>query len=210
MARKRKRNVTLAAAVGFDGKMALAVDTVPDPFEPAKRINVARNVVAPVEMMRKRKELDGSEVAACEKFRAIYDAARIGGARAIDYTKEPVDGGRIAQPLSVKAMAANAELAKIARVPGVGKDGFTLLVRIIGEERGLTSVAQQWAGSSGDARRVAGYVRLRFLEAVRALVSFWGATATGKRSPILASDETVTGPTTEWMVGRFGEMEPIR
>lgn len=209
MGRKRKRKVTLATAAGFDGKMSIAADAVPDPFEPTRKITVARNMTAPVDTLRRRRELDAAQVLACDRFRYLYDAARIGGARAVDYTREPVDGGTLAQPLSVEVMRANAELATISRVPGVGKEGFALLVRIIGEERGLLDVARQWGGNR-DARRVVGYVRLRFLEAVRALVDHWSITAIGRRAPIRASAEPVTGPSTEWTIGRFGDLEPVR
>lgn len=209
MGRKRNRKVSLAAAAGFDGKTAIGEDTVPDPFAPTRKITVTRNMVAPVDTLRKRRELNAAEVVACERFRDLYDSARIGGARAVDYTREPVDGGTLTQPLSVEVMRANAELAAICRVPGVGKEGFALLVRIVGEERGLMEVARQWGGGT-DARRVVGYVRLRFLEAVRALVDHWAIAAVGRRSPLRASAETVTGPSTEWRVGRFGDLEPVR
>lgn len=166
-----------------------------------------RRRLSPVLLMLHRGEITEGHVFACERFLAVVEAAELGGARAIDYTREPVDGGRVAQPLSPFAMAAGRELVDIAR--HVGKVGYAILTRIVVLEQGVTQVAEHWP-CPGDRKRREGYVKGRLVEAADVLIDHFGMLAEGKpRVRARASAEGHVGPVREWAVGKFGDLVEV-
>jgi len=207
---KKARTQIHKPGPGYEGRMVISAANVPDPYEPTKNVAVARNIAAPIDTMSARREINHVQRAACDWFRRLYDSASIGGARAIDYGREYVDGGRVAQPLSEAVLQAGRDLKMLMAWEGVGSNGYILLVRIIGEERGVVELAKTWPGS-GDQKRREGYVKGRFLEAVDAIVRERDMVAKGLgRAAIVADRETTTtGPATEWEVGRFGDWHPV-
>lgn len=195
---------------GYEGRMVISAANVEDPFEPTKKVEVARNIAAPIDTMTARREITHVQRSACDWFRRLYDNASIGGARAIDYSREYVDGGRVAQPLSEAVLQAGRDLKTLMAWQGVGPNGYILLVRIIGEERGVVEIAKTWPGT-GDQKRREGYVKGRFLEAVDAIVREREMVARrdGRATIVADRETTTTGPANEWEVGRFGDWHPV-
>lgn len=212
MRKRRKKRVSLAPSHGFDGRMIVADAVVEDPDrnDPGNRIKVRRNVFAPVEQLVAKGRLDAAGAAACRKYLDLYVRASIGGARAIDYGKVRVSGGRVADPLSEAALAAGMGLARLSYVPGVGPMGAALLRMIVGEEMTIAAVARSLYGGT-DRTRAEHHVRERFLEAVAALVDEWGIVAAGPvRARMRHAHETVTGPEPEWTVGKFRDLVEVK
>lgn len=179
---------------------------VPDPHVKGTTARVNRRL-SPVRLMHRRGEISEGHVRACEAFLEVVVAAEFGGAKAIDYRREPVDGGRIAEPLSPQALGAGRELVVIAR--HVGKIGYDILTRIVVYERGVTEVARHWP-CPGDQKRREGYIKGRLVEAADILVDHFGMIAKApSRARARASAEGHTGPAREWGVGRFGDLVEV-
>lgn len=213
--RRRKAKVSVAkVTAGFDGQFQAEVASVQDPHEPTNRIAVMVNTANPVARMRRDGRLDEAEVSAAELYLDLASRAQIGGAQAIDYAKPKVDGGKLGQPLSCGVMDAHRQLAEISRV--VGMVGTRLLDLIVVQERGPLHCARILYGRQPDGtpreptQGEERYITLRFREALREIVDHFGLVGrTGKRAPIRTSTDATTGPSTEWAVGRFGDMVPV-
>lgn len=208
MSRKRKvRTIRQVEKHGHDGLMQIAAADVADPFEPTKTVAVIRNVAAPVDNLFSRGRIDNAQFAAAQKFKRLYDLAAIGGARAIDYGREHVDGGRVEQ-ISIKALEAGRERAQLASV--VSKRGMLILDLVIGEEMALSRVVRRVVSNINNLQGQ-GYVVCRLVEALDSLVDHWGLIAIAKeqKRAIRVSSEAVSGPQSEWAVGRFGDLVDI-
>lgn len=208
MSKKRRNSVKGRSAKpttlhGHDGLMDIAGAEVADPFEPTKSIAVIRNVAAPLDNLYSRHRIDAAQFAAGQRYKRLFDDAAIGGARAIDYGREHVDGG-IREQVSVKALEAGRELARLGAV--LGKRGAHLMHLVVGEELPLGQAVKRVVTGINPLQGQ-GYVVCRLVEALDALVDHWGliAISTGSRRGIRVSAETVTGPQSEWAVGRFGD-----
>jgi hypothetical protein len=119
MARGR-RGVTLAGPPVHDRRAKelthqdVAAEEVDDPFEEGATILVLRNLRDdPIAAMRQAGQVDECQYMAGRHWQKAYELAEIGGAKAIDYGKEKVDGGQIAQAtLSDQQARAFADLSK--------------------------------------------------------------------------------------------------
>lgn len=105
---------------------------VADPYEAGATITVMRSLRDdPLGAMHAGKHLfivdekDGEQLANCRylagrRWQKSYELAEIGGARAIDYTQDKVDGGQIAQPtvsdVQARAMADMRKATKALQV----------------------------------------------------------------------------------------------
>lgn len=214
--RRRKKRVTVAKpSAGFDGQYQPAAGNVPDPFDPTRRVAVTVNAAAPVTRMRAQGLINEAEVAAADRFAHLASMAQIGGASAIDYARPQVDGGQLGQPLSPAVMDAHRELAAISRV--VGMVSYRILDLIVAQERSVERTAEMLFGrqSCGEARGATraevSYVSLRFRQSLGEIVELYGLEGRGVRSKggVRVSLETTTGPSAEWGVGRFGDLEQI-
>ena len=78
--------------------------------------------------------LNAAQVAAADRFRQLCE--RMGsGVRTVDYAREPVDGGRSADPVSATQLAAGKELKRCRDL--LGAHGYGLVRQIAGERRSL-------------------------------------------------------------------------
>ncbi|MGR8960996.1 hypothetical protein [Rhizobium leguminosarum] len=107
-------------------------------------INIKESAIT---MLASRGRIDAAQLAAATRFRAMWEAM-CRSTRAIDYGREPVDGGGHADPISHKQMHAAEELRRIR--PLLGEDGFSLVSRICGEGYSLGEVIRP--GSSKRAK----------------------------------------------------------
>lgn len=175
---RKPKPVTLAQQYP---RAVLAPADVDDPYEAGAKLRVIRNLREhPIATLHHNGTISESQRIAAELFRSKYELSVLGAAKAIDYTKERVDGGRLAEPLSERAQEAFQWLNSVARYPGIGKLGFTVLVAICGEGKGIAETAKAWNGSHAAGSRGQGYVRGRLIEALEGLIEHCGMTAIGR------------------------------
>ncbi|PKA39663.1 hypothetical protein CWR43_30830 [Rhizobium sullae] len=99
-------------------------------------INIKESAVV---MLYSRGRLDDAQFAAASKFRALWEAV-CRSTRAIDYGREPVDGGRRADPIGERQMHAADQLRRVR--PLLGEQGYWLVARICGEGYSLGEVVR--------------------------------------------------------------------
>lgn len=88
--------------------------------------------------------LDAAQVAAAVRFRGLWEALGGSGAKAMDYSKEPVDGGGTSEPISVKQLNAGADLkrASDALKAAHGLYAYRLVSYIAGEGRSIHELTE--------------------------------------------------------------------
>lgn len=102
-------------------------------------INIKESAIT---MLYSRGRLDDAQLAAATKFRALWETV-CRGTRAIDYGREPVDGGRLADPIGERQMHAADQLRRVH--PLLGEQGYWLVSRICGEGYSLGEVVRPGA-----------------------------------------------------------------
>lgn len=141
-----KVHARLAAELPANAVVAMV--EVDDPFEAGGRITVLRSVRDdPLAKLRARGSVDQAQFTAGRHWQKLFEAAEIGGVKAMDTTKEPVDGGRISDPLTERQRRAMAELGRISRA--VGQDADALLRDVLGVGLFIEQCAQK-RGIFGD------------------------------------------------------------
>ena len=183
MSRRKSPPVTLATT----RQQTIVVADVPDVYEPTKRAKAAMNVREhALAYLRHLGSISEEQYLAGNEFRRNYEAAILGGFRAVDYARIRVDGGYMADPLTEKVQRASKWLGEASRAPGVGPVGYSLLCRIAGEGETIRSVAMTWPGESSLSRqRMEGFIRMRLLECLDTMVEFTGIVAKGKSSSVM-------------------------
>lgn len=179
MSRKRKATITLATSRHIE----LGEDLVDDPYERGAKLRVIRNVREhPVSYLHAKGIINESQRIAGEAFRANYERAVLGAAKAIDYTKERVDGGLPAEPLTEAAQRATQWLNDVAKHSGCGLRGYTILTHVCGEGHGLETTAKMLRGSGCPGGRAGvGWVQGILVISLEALIQHLGMEAVGKR-----------------------------
>lgn len=177
MTRRKSPPVTLATT----RQQILVVAEVPDVYEPAKKAKAAMNVREhALAYLRHLGTISEEQYLAGNEFRRNYEAAILGGFKAVDYARIRVDGGMVADPLTERIQRASKWLGEASKEPGVGPVGYSLLCRIAGEGETIRNVAVTWPGGSRmSQQRTEGYIRMRFLECLDAMVAFTGVVARG-------------------------------
>ncbi|MBN8957646.1 MAG: hypothetical protein J0H17_13915 [Rhizobiales bacterium] len=93
----------------------------------------------PLGRMAKRGQISVAQEEAGRLWQGYFEAAEIGGARAIDTTKESVDGGRLGEPFTDEQRRAVRKLAE-ART-WLGEVHHRLVERVLGHRMFLYQVA---------------------------------------------------------------------
>lgn len=83
-----------------------------------------------ISSMAARGHLNIAQIRAAKTFCALWEAIGGAGAKAIDYSRDQVDGGKNAQDITDKQLEAGAELKKCSDLLGVL--GYELVVRTAG------------------------------------------------------------------------------
>jgi hypothetical protein len=99
-------------------------------------INIKESAIA---VLESRGYLHPAQVEAADRFRRLYEAAGGSGAKAMDYTKEPVDGGGTAEPISLRRMQAGIELKRCREL--LGARGYQIVSALAGEGRSIEEIA---------------------------------------------------------------------
>ncbi len=94
--------------------------------------------------MRARGQIDDDQLEAAERFRKIYEMSGQGGVKALDWTKERVDGGRVTDGLPATRMDALTQLNGLEKV--LGKFPYALCVHIVGERKSIKRAAMDMRG----------------------------------------------------------------
>src|SRR3972149_5789289 len=111
---------------GMDLPINAQVAPIPvdDPYgtETGEKIVVFRSLRDdPIGAMHARNQVDQAQYAAARHWQRGYEAVEISGARAIDTTREAVDGGIMREPFTEGMRRAASDLARAGRA--LGKEG---------------------------------------------------------------------------------------
>lgn len=153
---------------------------IDDPYEADAKILAFRSIRDdPLSRLHAHDRINDAQWRAGLHWQNAYELVEIGGSRAIDPTKEAVDGGRIAEPFNDRQRKAIAVLAIAKAVLGHERD---CLVRDILAERLFINQAAARRGLIGD-RAIAKLSETfkECLDLLRNCDAFWDATV---RRPI--------------------------
>jgi hypothetical protein len=212
MSRRRRKPVTLAP--GGEGRLLLRPVEVDDPYETSAKLVVMKNVrCTPIDQMLHQGRIDTVQHQAANRFQRLCEMEMIGSSGAIDYGRARVDGGQIAQTVTMRTIEAHSEMVDVYRA--IGEIGYRILWTVLAEGLPIRRLVVERPGLAFgmSGKRAEGYVSGRIVEALDMLVSYWGMIAEGSQrrsgQRLRVSRETVTGPATEWTVGRYGHLEPV-
>lgn len=115
----RSGPVDRRAAV-FHMQARLVAVEVDDPYERGAKIIAFKNEKAdPLERLRQQKDIDEAQYQAGKAYERDLELAEIGNVKAIDPTKEAVDGGRLPESLSEAQRKALVRLNESSRIMGM-------------------------------------------------------------------------------------------
>lgn len=128
--RRLKRPVTLAPSASgkpYDRRSTdllinaqVAPVEVDDPYEAGAKIIVMRSLRDdPLGRLHDRRFITEQQYDAGREWQRLYEIAEVGGARAIDTTREFVDGGRFPELFNENRAKAEKELGRAAREVGM-------------------------------------------------------------------------------------------
>jgi hypothetical protein len=137
-------------ATNLGVKVMVAPMLVPDPYEAGAQIVVVRNLRDdPLGERHARGTIDEAQYLAGRDYQRDFEQAGGGSVRAIDFTREAVDGGQAPEPLSLGRMRATGRLGDAHKA--LGLDGSAIAqdvlvsgfsVATIAARRGF--VGKQW------------------------------------------------------------------
>lgn len=182
--RKRKQRITLARAnerlaQNLPDKVMVAPVEIDDPYEYGAKIVAFKSLRDdPLGRYHVRRMIDDAQYQGGRAWQDDYEAAEIGGASAIDTTKEPVDGRRYQDMVTDRQRDAMGRLARDARQ--LGMEGEAILRDVLGDRLFMEQVAQK-RGFSG--QRAIDYFSARFRECLETLAIVRGfAMRSGKHT----------------------------
>lgn len=148
----------------------VSVTVVDDPYSRGEKIQVIRSVRNDaLAGLHARTYIDDAQFAAGRKWENLFERAEIGSIRAIDPTREAVDGGQIPEPITDHQIAALRKLDEAHK--WLGRDGYEIVFSVLGERR-LLKEAAEYRGFV-TAREI-DYFSRRFRECLEALARLWG------------------------------------
>lgn len=101
-------------------------------------VNVQESAIG---VLTARGYLHPAQVRAADRFRQLWEKAGGAGAGAMDYTREPVDGGGKSEAISDTLVAAGLELERCRKE--LGTRGYRLVASVAGEGRSIEEIAGQ-------------------------------------------------------------------
>lgn len=110
----------------------VAETIVDDPYGHGEKIQVIRSVRDDVlGHLHARKEIDEAQFQAGRRYERLAEQSQIGSVKAMDPTKEPVDGGgAVVEPISDRQIAAVRELSEAGQVLGRRNDALVRQILI--------------------------------------------------------------------------------
>lgn len=186
--RRLRKSVTLASvntttahdrrATQLPINATVAATVADDPYEAGAKITVLRSLRDdPLAAMHGAKQIDQAQFIAGRHWQRAFELTSVGGVRAVDLTRERVDGGGIPQPtLSDAQMRAFADLKRA--MSALGLEGESLIKDFLGRGLTLRDVAAR-RGVTGERAR--GYIGWRLRECLDTLAVEFGYAGRGKR-----------------------------
>ncbi len=148
----------------------VALDEVDDPLSHGEKIVVLRSTRHdPLFDMKSKKQIDQSEFVAGRHWQAAWENSELGAVRAIDFTREAVDGGSLPEMLTDIQRRAMQDI-KAAR-NALGTEGNQIIVDILGTGWSVKQAALNRGKFSDDDRR---YIGRRFRECLATLAIRFG------------------------------------
>lgn len=177
--RKRKRKLDQPRH-GSEGRYEPIARVVVDnpTWEPAKdgvggvpkKIEVVVNRRHDIVLwLHSRGDIDDAQKLAGDRFLALHEQMDY-GSRAMDYSREPVDGGAAWPDHDVHAIEAAKELAQLREY--VGAWDYLLLVRAICHRSSIHSIVMGLYGAAREADRK--YIGRRLRDALEMAAKYWG------------------------------------
>lgn len=124
----------------------------------------------PLGKMGARGQVDGAQLAAGRRWQADYERSEIGGIKANDTTREPVDGGgAYPDPISDQTVAAVRRLADAREALGV--EGEALVRDVLASGMSIEVVCSRRNLTTERERK---YIGRRFRETLETLAVFYG------------------------------------
>jgi len=149
----------------------IALATVSDPYSDCgENITVTRSIKDdPLAGMLARDQIDKAQFEAGRLWQRYHEQAQVGTVRAIDPTKEAVDGGRIPEPITDRQIVAMREL-RVAHKK-LGSYDTRLIFMVLGDRMSLNDLADKWRMNT-ERERI--YLGRRFRHALELLAGVWG------------------------------------
>ena len=158
----------MSADLPINSVVAPAV--VDDPLEKGAKLKVMRSLRDDtLAYMHTHGQIDDAQLSAGRLWQRHHEDCEIGGARAIDPTKEAVDGGKFKEPDNSRYSEAFRALREARRVLGI--DGYQLIQDVLGSRVTVTEAAISRGHCSMADRK---YVGRRFRECLETLAILWG------------------------------------
>lgn len=98
-------------------------------------VNVRESAVG---TLAARRLIDEAQAEAAVRFRRHWEAIGGAGAQAMDYARDKVDGGKIADPIDISQMRAAKHLAEAERT--LGERNYELVRSVCGEGKAMTEI----------------------------------------------------------------------
>jgi hypothetical protein len=183
VARAKSRKARAIAATVHDRRArdlpwnaSVITVTVADPYNAGDKIDVTRSLRDdPLARMAARGQIDRVELEAGRHWQTAYERVEIGGATAIDLTREYVDGGRMQEPFTDQQKRAANDLnrARKAITAQFGTTGERVVRYVLAERMSIRDVAAAMGtteASQGDLKFYGRTLR----EALRTLAVVFG------------------------------------
>jgi hypothetical protein len=182
--RKLKKAVTLPSVNGraphdrratdlpINAKVAPVVTD--DPYEPGAKLTVLRSLRDdPLAAMHNAKQIDQAQFIAGRHWQRAFELVEVGGVRAVDLTRERVDGGGIVQAtISDAQIRAFGDLKRA--MMALGLEGESLIKDFLGRGWTLRDIADR-RGAHRERER--GYIGWRLRECLNTLAVEFGYAA---------------------------------
>lgn len=97
-----------------------------------------------ISLLAAKGAIDPAQMAAADRFRAIWEALGGAGAGALDYSREPVDGGGASEPITERQLTAGKELKRAAEAlrTSHGEYAYRLVTYVAGEGRSIHELTE--------------------------------------------------------------------
>lgn len=148
---------------------------IDSPYESTRHLGQQRVAInmkeSPNEYYFRKGWIGAEQHKAGEKFRRLYETAGGSGVKAMDYTKEPVDGGNVSDGLTDLKIRSAKELARAHDV--LGQQGYRLVESVSGHGSWIKDITNSKWESEVTMRN--------YKRCMEALAVFWGL-KTGKHN----------------------------
>jgi hypothetical protein len=142
---------------------------VDDPYEAGEKISVLRQLRSdPLGRLHSHRQIDDAQYYGGRAFQLDFETAER-GPRAIDPSKEAVDGGMMPDPLSEARMAATDRLKSVYRELGIVGAAIANNILI----QGMT-IEAMCAARGANSERDRNYIGRRFRECLDTLAIIYG------------------------------------